>query len=154
MLMNIQSPHTQFKNAFLLFWAHLDSTQQSLIQHPVLSDAMYQADALLYPFLLTQLGERVLSVPYSSSSHHKQQQTSQQSQYEMPNPTAVNLLQLVHISKNLEDWALEAFDSYPKQFVDCRIELASRTAHLLARLAGVAQLVSPVRWDRWNSYTV
>ena len=131
---------SQFKGAFLLFWAQLDSTQQSLVQHPVLSDAMYQADALLYPFLLTQLGDRVLATSHSSSLSHQNQQQIQQRVIGHQIP--VDLLQLVHISKNLEDWAVEAFDSYPKQFADCRIEIASRTAHLMARLAGVAQLVS------------
>lgn len=114
----------QFEGAFLLFWSQLDPTQQAIVQHPVLQDAMYQADSLLYPFLLTQLSERVLL-------------TSQEQ-----NQARLDLAQLEHVATNMEEWAVAAFDSYPKEFADCRVELASRMAHLLGRLVGVAKLVS------------
>lgn len=128
----------QFEGAFLLFWAQLDSTQQTLVQHPVLSDAMYQADALLYPFLLTQLSERLLYPSSHAASHQNQHQ------HAVERSVPVDLVQLGHIAKNLEEWAVAAFGSYPKEFAECRIELASRAAHLLARLAGVVQLASSV----------
>lgn len=98
---------------------------------------MYQADAMLYPLLLTQLSDRLLLTTTSAfrTSSVLPAQTG------ITRSTPVDLLQLGHISENLEEWAVAAFDSYPKDFADCRIELASRAAHLLGRLAGVLQLV-------------
>lgn len=121
----------QFEGAFLLFWSQLDAAQQALVQHPVLNEAMYQADALLYPFLLTQLSERILLSTTADEANTRDSDRT----------APVDLTKLVHISRNLEEWTLAAFESYPDGFADCRVELASRTAHLLGRFAGVARLV-------------
>lgn len=120
---------TQFEGGLLLFWAQLDATQQVLVQHPILSDAMYQADALLYSVLLSQLCDRVLG-------------TSTPSEEDKEAIQPIHLLHLQHIADNIENWALTALNPFPREFVDCRVELASRVGHLLARLVGVAQLVS------------
>lgn len=122
----------QFEGAFLLFWSQLDSSQQELIQHPVLRDAMYQADSLMYPCLLAHLCERLLFNKAAQGSHDGLA------------PPPVDLVQLKHVATNMEEWAVAAFDSYPTEFADCRVELASRTAHLLGSLVGVAQLVSKI----------
>lgn len=111
----------------LLFWAQLDTAHQDLVQHPLLNDAMFQADEILYSTILSQMCDNLLQPSTLTGLHG--------------DTASIDLAQLARIGEELENWALTALHPFPNDFADCRVELASRTGHLMRRLVGVAQLV-------------
>ena len=100
------------------YWTTLDDHQQTVVQHPILSDALYRADAVVYDAILTYLNDNSFTA--------------------MQQSVRTSLQKLAH---KLEQYTVTALRAFPAEFVSCRVELASRTAHLLSRHLGIVQLV-------------
>ena len=93
---------------------------------------------MLYSVLLTHMCDRILGLQDCSPPNPSPTGEGEKGGSSRP----IDLGDLQHVSKHLEDWVMTALQSYPTNFVACRVELASRAAHLCSRLAGLAQLVS------------
>ena len=103
----------------MLFWHSLDSHHYKVIQHPLLSVALYRADVAVYDAILTYLNNHAFlpMEPHIRSA-------------------------LRRLGLNLEHCAALALQSFPQHVKGCRIELASRTAHLLSRHVDIVEHVS------------
>lgn len=106
----------------MLYWASLNEHHRQVVQHPLLSEAMYRLDAAVYECLLSHVNEGLFSKPFGAVEHH-------------------DFMALQKLASNLEQYAVNALNSFPAGFVSGRVELASRTAHLLSRHLGMVQLV-------------
>lgn len=109
--------------AFVLqFWNQLDAVQRDVVQHPILADALYRADAVVYNAILDYLTANVTS-PFDKSMHSS----------------------LSRVATNLEQYIITALSAFPAEYISCRVELASRTGHLMSRFLGLTRLVSLLR---------
>lgn len=122
-----------------MFWTSLSPDHARIVQHPVVSQAMYRADAAVYGALLDHLRAKLLA----SSARR-----AVDSESVPPNsPGGVSQTQLHELkatAAGMENALANVLgtERFDESFSGQRIELVSRVAHLLSRHIGLVQLVS------------